>query len=130
MMEFLLSIIIVILLIGFGFAPILWIIAAITAVYVVLVILGKIIVFFGVFFYLIFIEPKRADPKIRAEEVKRFPKDGFRGWSARVEEVKEVKRFPKEVKEYNEKVDKITHLTLILGFLFIVFFSLLITAAG
>ena len=112
MMEFLLSIIIVILLIGFGFAPILWIIAAIAAVYVVLVILGKIIVFFSVIFYLIFIEPKRAHPKIR------------------VEEVKEVKRFPKEVKGYNEKVEKITHLTLILGFLFVVFFSVLITAAG
>lgn len=103
------------------------------AVYFVLVILGKIVVFFGVCFYLIFIEPKRAHPKIRVEEVKevkRFPKDGFRGWSARVEEVKEVKRFPKEVKECNEKVDKITDLTLTLGFLAIVFLSVLITAAG
>ena len=63
MMEFLLWIIIGILLIGFGFAPILWIIAAIAAVYVVLVILGKIIVFFSVIFYLIFIEPKSAQPK-------------------------------------------------------------------
>ena len=75
------------------------------AVYVVLVILGKIVVFFGVCFYLIFIE-------------------------MRTEEVKEVKRFPEEVKEYNEKVDKITGFTLILGFLSIVFLSVLITAAG
>ena len=111
-MEFLLWIIIVILLIGFGFAPIVLIIAAMAAVYFVLVILGKIVVFFGVCFYLIFIEPKRAHPKIR------------------IEEVKEVKRFPKEVKEYNEKVDKITNSILILGLLSIVFFSVLITAAG
>ena len=140
-MEFLLWIIIFILLIGFGFTPVLWILFAMAVIYFVLVILGKIIVFFCVIFYLIFIEPKRAHPKIRVEEVKevkRFPKDGFRGWSARVEEVKEVKRFPKEVKEhnekevkeYNEKVDKITNLSLILGFLFIVFFSVLITAVG
>ena len=103
------------------------------AVYIVLVILAKIFMFFAEFFYLIFIELKSADPKIKTEEVKevkRFPKDGFRGWSARVEEVKEVKRFPKEVKEHNEKVDKITNSTLILGFLSIVFFSALITAVG
>ena len=111
-MELLLWIIIFILLIGFGFAPIVWIIAAMAAVYIVLVILGKIFMFFAEFFYLIFIELKSADPKIKTEEVK------------------EVKRFPKEVKEYNEKVDKITNLTLILGFLFIVLFSVLITAAG
>ena len=132
-MEFLLWIIIFILLIGFGFAPIVWIIAAMAVVYIVLVILGKIFMFFAEFFYLIFIGLKSADPKIKTEEVKevkRFPKDGFRGWSARVEEVKEVKRFPKEVKEHNEKVDKITNSTLILGFLSIVFFSALITAVG
>ena len=135
-MEFLLSIIIVILLIGFGFAPVVWIMAAIAAVYFVLVILGKIVVFFGLIFIelsLIFIEPKRAQPKMKTEEVKevkRFPKDGFRGWSARVEEVKEVKRFPEEVKEHNEKVDKITDLTLLLGLLSIVFFSALIIAVG
>ena len=132
-MEFLLWIIIGILLIGFGFTPVLWIIFAIGVVYFVLVILGKIVAFFAVIFYLIFIELKRAQPKIRAEEVKevkRFPKDGFRGWSARVEEMKEVKRFPKEVKEYNEKVDKITDLTLLLGLLSIVFFSALIIAVG
>ena len=123
-MEFLLWIIIYILLIGFGFAPVVWIIAAIGAVYFVLVILGKIVLFFceifGEIYGVIFIEPKRAHPKIR------------------VEEVKEVKRFPKEVKEHNEKevkecnekVDKITDLTLTLGFLAIVFLSVLITAAG
>ena len=139
-MEFLLWIIIFILLIGFGFTPVIWIIAAIAVVYYVLVILGKIFMFFAEFFYLIFIELKRADPKIKTEEVKevkRLPKDGFRGWSARVEEVKEVKRFPKEVKrspkevkKYNEKVDKITDLTLLLGLLSIVFFSALIIAVG
>ena len=132
-MELLLSIIIVILLIGFGFAPIVLIMAAMAAVYIVLVILGKIFMFFAEFFYLIFIDLKRAHPKIRVEEVKevkRFPKDGFRGWSARVEEVKEVKRFPEEAKEYNEKVDKITNPILILGLLSIVLFSALITAAG
>ena len=132
-MEFLLWIIIGILLIGFGFTPILWIILAMAAVYIVLVILAKIVAFFCVIFYLIFIEPKSAQPKMKTEEVKevkRFPKDGFRGWSARVEEVKEVRRFPKEVKEHNEKVDKITNSTLILGFLSIVFFSALITAVG
>ena len=129
-MEFLLWIIIGILLIGFGFTPILWIILAMAAVYIVLVILAKIVAFFCVIFYLIFIEPKSAQPKMKTEEVKRFPKDGFRGWSARVEEVKEVKRFPEEVKEHNEKVDKITNSTLILGFLSIVFFSALITAVG
>ena len=135
-MEFLLWIIIFILLIGFGFAPVVWIIAAIGVVYFVLVILGKIFMFFALIFIelsLIFIEPKSAHPKIRAEEVKevkRFPKDGFRGWSARVEEVKEVKRFPEEAKGYNEKVDKITDLTLLLGLLSIVFFSALIIAVG
>ena len=132
-MEFLLWIIIFILLIGFGFAPVVWIIAAIGVVYYVLVLLGKIFMFFAEFFYLIFIELKRPQPKIRVEEVKevkRFPKDGFRGWSARVEEVKEVKRFPEEVKEHNEKVDKITDLTLTSGFLSIVLLSVLITAAG
>ena len=132
-MELLLSIIIVILLIGFGFTPVLWILFAMAVVYFVLVILAKIVAFFAVIFYLIFIEPKRAHPKIRVEkvkEVKRFPKDGFRGWSARVEEVKEVKRFPEEVKEHNEKVDKITNSILLLGLLFIVLFSALITAAG
>ena len=112
-MEFLLWIIIYILLIGFGFAPVVWIIAAIGAVYFVLVILGKIVLFFceifGEIYGVIFIEPKRAHPKIRVEEVKRFPK---------------------EVKECNEKVDKITDLTLTLGFLAIVFLSVLITAAG
>ena len=132
-MEFLLWIIIFILLIGFGFTPIVYIMAAIGVVYFVLVILGKIFMFFAEFFYLIFIDLKRAQPKIRAEEVKevkRFPKDGFRGWSARVEEVKEVKRFPKETKEYNEKVDKITNPILILGLLSIVLLSVLITVAG
>ena len=102
-------------------------------VYFVLVILGKIFMFFAEFFYLIFIDLKRTQPKIGAEEVKevkKFPKDGFRGWSARVEEMKEVKRFPKEVKEYNEKVDKITNPILILGLLFIVLLSVLITAVG
>ena len=74
-------------------------------VYYVLVILGKIFLFFAEFFYLIFIELKRAQPKIRAEEVK-------------------------EVKECNEKVDKITDLTLTSGFLAIVLLSVLITAAG
>ena len=91
------------------------------------------VVFFGEIFYLIFIEPKKAQPKIRVEEVKevkRFPKDGFRGWSARVEEVKDVKRFPKEAKEHNEKVDKITNPILILGLLSIALLSVLITAAG
>lgn len=103
-MEFLLWMIIFILLIGFGlFAPVVYIVGAIAVVYFVLVILGKIFMFF---------------------------KDGFRGWSARVEEVKEVKRFPKEVKKYNEKVDKITNSTLLLGLLSIVFFSALITAVG
>ena len=111
-MELLLSIIIVILLIGFGFSPIVWIMAAMAAVYIVLVILGKIFMFFAEFFYLIFIDLKRAQPKIRAEEVK------------------EVKRFPKEVKEHNEKVDKITNSILLLGLLSIVLFSALITAAG
>ena len=115
-MEFLLWIIIGILLIGFGFAPIVWIITAMAVVYVVLVILGKIIVFFGVIFYLIFIEPKRAHQRAYRK--------------MRTEEVKEVKRFPKEVKEYNEKVDKITNSILLLGFLSIVFFSALITAVG
>ena len=107
-MEFLLWIIICILLIGFGFAPVVYIMGAIAAVYFVLVILGKIFMFFA----LIFIEPKRAHPKIRAEEVK------------------EVKRFPEEAKGYNEKVDKITDLTLLLGLLSIVFFSALIIAVG
>lgn len=135
-MEFLLWMIIFILLIGFGFAPVVYIVGAIAVVYFVLVILGKIFMFFAEFFYLIFIELKRADPKIKTEEVKevkevkRLPKDGFRGWSARVEEVKEMKRFPKEVKKYNEKVDKITNSTLLLGLLSIVFFSALITAVG
>ena len=135
-MEFLLWMIIFILLIGFGFAPVVYIVGAIAVVYFVLVILGKIFMFFAEFFYLIFIELKRADPKIKTEEVKevkevkRLPKDGFRGWSARVEEVKEVKRFPEEVKEHNEKVDKITDLTLLLGLLSIVFFSALIIAVG
>ena len=118
-MEFLLWMIIFILLIGFGFAPVVWIMAAIGVVYFVLVILSKIFMFFAEFFYLIFIELKSADPKIRTEEVKevkRFPK--------------EVKRSPKEVKKYNEKVDKITNSTLILGLLSIVFFSALITAVG
>ena len=81
-------------------------------IYFVLVSLGKSFMFFAEFFYLIFIELKRAHPKIR------------------VEEVKDVKRFPEEVKECNEKADKITNLTLILGFLSIVFLSVLITAAG
>ena len=111
-MEFLLWIIIFILLIGFGFTPVLWILFAMAVIYFVLVILGKIFMFFAEFFYLIFIELKRAHPKIR------------------VEEVKEVKRFSKEVKECNEKADKITNLTLILGFLSIVCLSVLITAAG
>ena len=108
-------------MIGFGFAPVVWIIAAIGAVYFVLVILGKIVLFFceifGEIYGVIFIEPKRAHPKIRVEEVKRFPK-----------EVREHNE--KEVKECNEKVDKITDLTLTLGFLAIVFLSVLITAAG
>ena len=107
-MEFLLWIIIG-LLIGSGFTPALWILSAMAVVYFVLVILGKIFMFFAEFFYLIFIELKRAQPKIRAEEVK------------------EVKRFPKEAKEYNEKVDKITGLTLTSGFLSIVLLSVLIT---
>ena len=115
-MEFLLWIIIFILLIGFGFTPVLWILFAMAVIYFVLVILGKIVLFFceifGEIYGVIFIEPKRAHPKIR------------------VEEVKEVKRFPEEVKECNEKADKITNLTLILGFLSIVFLSVLITAAG
>lgn len=114
-MEFLLWIIIGILLIGFGFAPVVYIVGAIGVVYFVLVILGKIIVFFCEIFIelsLIFIEPKRAQPKMKTEEVK------------------EVKRFPEEAKEYNEKVDKITDLTLLLGLLSIVFFSVLIIAAG
>ena len=111
-MEFLLWIIIFILLIGFGFTPVLWILFAMAVVYVVLVILGKIFMFFAEFFYLIFIDLKRAQPKIRAEEVK------------------EVKSFPEEAKEYNEKVDKITNLTLLLGLLSIVLLSALITAAG
>ena len=100
-MEFLLWIIIG-LLIGFGFTPALWIIFAMAVVYYVLVLLGKIFMFFAEFFYLIFIELKRAQPKIRAEEVK----------------------------ECNEKVDKITDLTLTVGFLAIVLLSVLITAAG
>ena len=111
-MGFLLWIIIGILLIGFGFTPVIWIIFAMVVVYYVLVILGKIFVFFGEIFYLIFIELKRAHPKIS------------------VEEVKEMKRFPEEAKEYNEKVDKITDLTLTVGFLAIVLLSVLITAAG
>ena len=76
-MEFLLWIIIFILLIGFGFAPIVWIMAAMAAVYIVIVILGKIVVFFCEIFGVIFIEPKRAHPKMKTEEVKevkRFPK--------------------------------------------------------
>lgn len=114
-MEFLLWIIIFILLIGFGFAPVVYILGAIGVVYFVLVILGKIFVFFALFFIelsMIFIEPKRAHPKMKTEEVK------------------EVKRFPKEAKEYNEKVDKITDLTLLLGLLSIVFLSALIIAVG
>ena len=114
-MEFLLWIIIFILLIGFGFAPVVYIMAAIAAVYFVLVILGKIFMFFAEFFIelsLIFIEPKRAQSKMKTEEVK------------------EVKRFPEEAKEHNEKVDKITDLTLLLGLLSIVFFSALIIAVG
>ena len=61
---------------------------------------------------MIFIDLKRAQPKMKTEEVK------------------EVKRFPKEVKEHNKKVDKITDLTLALGFLAIAFLFVLITAAG
>ena len=114
-MEFLLWIIIFILLIGFGFTPVLWILFAMAVIYYVLVILGKIFMFFAEFFIelsLIFIEPKRAQPKMKTEEVK------------------EVKRFPEEAKGYNEKVDKITDLTLLLGLLSIVFFSALIIAVG
>ena len=100
------------LLIGLGFTPALWILFAMAVVHIVLVILGKIFMFFAEFFYLIFIDLKRAQPKIRAEELK------------------EVKRFPEEAKEYNEKVDKITNPILLLGLLSIVLFSALITAAG
>ena len=123
-MEFLLWIIIGILLIGFGFAPVVYIVGAIGVVYIVLVILGKIFMFFAEIFVeiycVIFIEPKRAQPKIKAEEVKevkRFP-----------EEVKEHNE--KEAKEYNEKVDKITDLTLASGFLAFAFLFVLITVAG
>ena len=50
-MEFLLWIIIG-LLIGLGFTPALWIIFAMAVVYVVLVILGKIFMFFAEFFFI------------------------------------------------------------------------------
>ena len=49
-MEFLLWIIIFILLIGFGFTPVLWILFAMAVIYFVLVILGKIFMFFAEFF--------------------------------------------------------------------------------
>ena len=111
-MEFLLWIIIFILLIGFGFTPVLWILFAIAVIYFVIVILAMIVAFFAVIFHLIFIELKRAHRKIRAEEAK------------------EVKRFPEDVKEHNKKVDKITDLTLASGFLAFAFLFVLITVAG
>lgn len=72
-MELLLWIIIIILLIGFGFAPVVWIMAAIGVVYFVLVILGKIFMFFE-----------------EVKEVKRFPKEVKRS-------PKEVKKYNEKV---------------------------------
>ena len=51
-MELLLWIIIGILLIGFGFAPVVYIVGAIGVVYFVLVILGKIFMFFAEIFFI------------------------------------------------------------------------------